>query len=373
MNLRKFIIPILSLLFICFSCKPDDDEVAFLQLRDRQEVYDENILEIESYLDTHFFNYEDFDETDLYSDANDDFVVAFDTISVANGTQDKTPIIDYLNLADGVFPRLDIKVVNFNDFDYNLYVLKVREGLGDIVNPLDGATVIYNGTISNGTVFDNQVAVSNGQPFNLTRVANAGGVITGFREGIIEFKTRTGFTENPDGSVKNNDHGIGAMFMPSGIAYFASPPNGTPISQYAPLFFKIQVISRANTDFDGDGLPSHIEHPDGDFEGDGDDTDGDDAPNFIDNDDDADGVLTRDEVEKKEYEDNGTNQFMSRAEAKAYFTSDVETNGLNEIFIRIEAENDDTYTLHTLRVPFTMVDGVMVANYLNDAVTDVIE
>jgi len=370
MNLRKFLIPTLYILLVCFSCgSDDDDEFQAVPIRDTQEVYDENLLEIQTYLETHFFNYEDFDFTNPNNPANNEFTVVIDVISVANGTQDKTPIINYLNQTDGLYPRLDIKTVNQDNIDYNLYILKVREGDGDTINPLDTAAIIYNGYIPNGTIFDSQVSIESGQPFNLTTVGNIGGVVPGFKESIIEFKTASGFIENLDGSVTYQNHGIGSVFIPSGLGYFARPPSAN-IPQYTPLFFNFKTISRGNTDFDLDGVPSHIEHPDGDFTGENDDIDGDSLENLIDSDDDGDGVLTRNEVQKKEYQDDGVNQFTTNAEAKAYFNSNAASD---EIFIRIEAEFDGTYILHTLVVPSTMVDGVSLPNYLNSAITNELE
>lgn len=368
MNLRKFLIPTLSLLLIAFSCKDDDaDDFVAIPDRDRQEVYDENEIEIQTYFETHFFNYDDFDFVNDTNPANNEFTVVLDTISTDSGTQNKTPIINYLNQAAGVYPRLDVKIVNQDEIDYNLYILKVREGEGDSISSLDAAAMIYEGTIVDGSIFDSQIAIGNGQPFNLTGVGSIGGVVSGFREGIIEFKTSTGYTENGDGSITYNDHGIGVVFMPSGLGYFSLPPTSS-IPQYSPLFFNLKVISRSNTDFDLDGMPSHLEHPDGDITGEEDNTDEDLLVNFIDNDDDGDGVLTRDEVEKKEYEDDGTNPFMSKAEAQAFYDAiTVE----DEIFISIEGELDGTYTLNTLVVPDDNNDGT--PNYLDSSVTTTIE
>ncbi|WP_055435311.1 FKBP-type peptidyl-prolyl cis-trans isomerase [Lacinutrix algicola] len=369
MNLRKFLIPTLSILFVGFSCGSDDDAgFETIAIRDRQEVYDENEEEIIAYFETHFFNYEDFDFTDAANPSNNEFSVILDTISLANSTQDKTPIIYYLDQAEGVYPRLDIKTVEQDDIDYKLYILKVREGEGDSVSPLDSAAMAYSGTTPDGSVFDSAVGVEEGQPFNLTAVGSVGGVVAGFKEGIVEFKTATSYIENTDGSITYKDHGIGVVFMPSGLGYFSNPVGIIP--QYSPLFFNLKVISRSNTDYDLDGIPSHLEHLDGDYTEEDDDTDGDALVNFIDNDDDGDGVLTIDEVQQKEYEDDGTNQFMSKAEAQAYFTANA---AIDEILISIEAEQDGTYTLHTLIVPATIVNGVSVPNYLNSDITTELE
>ncbi|WP_052158169.1 FKBP-type peptidyl-prolyl cis-trans isomerase [Lacinutrix jangbogonensis] len=368
MNLRKFLIPTLSLFFIAFSCKDDEPEFEIIPDRDRQEVYDENDIEIQTYLETHFFNYEDFDFSDATNPANNDFNLVLDTISADNGTQDKTPIYNYLNQADGVYPRLDIKIVDQDDIDYNLYILKVREGEGDAISPLDAAAMLYRGTILDGTLFDSAVNIENGQPFNLTGVGSIGGVVPGFREGITEFKTSTGYTENADGSITYNDHGLGVVFMHSGLGYFSLPPTSA-IPIYSPLFFNLKVISRSNTDYDLDGVPSHIEHPDGNIDGEEDNIDGDLLVNFIDNDDDGDGVLTRNEVVQNEYEEDvDENQFMTKAEAQSYFDAITATD---EIFISIEGELDGTFTLHTLTVPDDNNDGT--PNYLDSSVTTELE
>lgn len=365
MNLRKFLIPTLLLFFITFSCRKDDElEFESIPERERQEVSDENEIEIQTYLETHFFNSGDFDFTNASNPANDDFTLVLDTISLANGTLGETPLINYTSQPSGLYPRLDVKVVNLDDIDYNLYILKVREGQGDNINSLDRAVVVYSGTVTDGSVFDSQVDISNGQPFNLTPVGNIGGVVSGFREGIIEFKTSTGYTENVDGSITYHNHGIGVVFMPSGLAYFSSPPPTGVIPQYSPLFFNLKVISRSNTDWDLDGVPSHLEHLDGDFTGTNDDTDEDTIIDMLDSDDDGDGVLTSNEVIKMEYEDDGGIQFMTRADAQTYYTVNA---ALYEEFISIEGELDGTFKLHTLIIPDDNNDGI--PNYLDNTVT----
>lgn len=373
MNLRKFLFPTLSLFFIVFSCKDDDaEEFPTIPLRDRQEVYDENIAEIVSYLETHFFNEEDFDFDNATNPDNDQFTIAFDTISAENGTQDRTPIIDYLNPTDNSYPKLYKKPVSQDGIDYDLYILKIREGEGEVIHPLDKAAIIYNGSTMDGTVFDSQLAIGNGQPFHLTAVGNIRGVVSGFREGITEFKTTTGFTQGTDNSTTFNNHGIGAVFIPSGLGYFASPSSAL-IPQYASLIFKIKAISRSNTDFDSDGIPSHIENAEGVTITSPLDTDQDASFNFIDSDDDGDGVSTSDEVIKNEYQDSNSAQFMSKEEALAYFENTIEPNNDDEIYISVDAEADGTFTLNTLTIPATMVNGSMLPNYLNSAVTTVLE
>lgn len=282
MNIKNFTLSILSLFFITtFSCKKDDDGATTVSIRDETEVYNEDIEEIEDYLSTHFYNYEAFDFANLYSAANDNFEIKFDTIAGVNAG--KTPLIN----------QVSDTIIKQNGVDYKLYYLEVREGQGEKIHRLDKASILYNGKKLNHDTFDSAVTIGNGQPFYLTRVGQIGGVVTGFREGVIKFKTSISSTTAADGAVTYQGHGIGAVFIPSGLAYFASaPPN---IGAYTPIMFSMRVISRGDTDYDADGIPSHIEDIDNDGDGFNNDTDGDNLPNFVDNDDDDDGVLTKDE------------------------------------------------------------------------------
>lgn len=280
MNLRKFCFTLVAVTFVTLSCVPDDDSPDVIPARDRQEVYDEDIAEIEAFLNTHFYNYEEFDDVNPYSLANDEFEVVFDTINSEAGTGDKTPLID----------QVETKIVNQDGIDYKLYILKVREGLGDNLHLLDKAVVKYNGSLSDGSSFDSAVTPTS---FNLTTVGSTFGVVTGFREGLVEFNTSTGFEDNPDGTTVYREHGIGAIFIPSGLAYFSGVAAGVP--SYSPIFFKISLLGRIDTDFDSDGVPSHLEDLDGDGDATNDNTDGDSFVNFLDEDDDGDGVLTIDE------------------------------------------------------------------------------
>lgn len=131
------------------------------------------------------------------------------------------------------------------------------------------------------------------QPLNLTNVGLSLGVITGFREALIEFQAREGYSENGDGTTTSHNHGIGAVFIPSGIGYFSSATTNIP--SYSPIIFKLGLLTRINTDYDGDSIFSRLEDLDQDGDGFNDDTDGDGFPNFFDNDDDNDGVLTANE------------------------------------------------------------------------------
>lgn len=277
MKLRKITLTILCLMVFISSCNKDDGTPTVIPDRDRAEVYAEDLAEIEEFLQTHFYNYEEFDFNDPYSVANDTFEIVYDTIAGAN--------IDKIPLMEQVTSKT---VTDAEDIDYTLYLLNVREGLGDVVHFTDRAFVSYIGSLSDNSVFDSAVTPI---PFNLITVGSQAGVVQGFREAIIEFKTATDFTDNGDGSVTHHNHGIGATFIPSGLGYFSTPLIG--VESYSPIFFRFNLVEFTESDHDLDGIPSYLEDLNNNGDVIDDDTDEDFGPNFIDNDDDGDGVLTQ--------------------------------------------------------------------------------
>ncbi len=93
--------------------------------------------------------------------------------------------------------------------------------------------------------------------------------------------------------------GNGILFIPSGLAYGNFGTQGIPPNE--PLLFHIRLGLVERADHDRDALLSSVEDLDGDGNSNNDDTDGDGFPNYLDPDDDNDGVLTRNELELKTY------------------------------------------------------------------------
>lgn len=277
--------------FLVFSCDKDDDNgIETVPPRDRGEVAIEDDQELIDFLSTHFYNYEDFENPG----EGFDYVVQFDTIAGENS--DKTPIIE----SDKLFT----KTVNYQGVDQQLYILKVREGEGQKPASTDSTLVAYRGELVSNDVFNSNLkspiwfnlsgyAVRNS---NTGGVSRGGGTIKGFAEGLQEFRAATGYEVQPDNTIKwTDDYGIGAIFMPSGLAYFNNPQSGIP--SYSPLIFTIKMFHVNEADHDGDGVPSYLEDLDGDGDPFNDDTDGDGLPNHSDPDDDGDGKPTREEIE----------------------------------------------------------------------------
>ena len=286
----------LSLLVLgIWSCKNDDDGLLDAEIvppRTMTEVAIEDNDEIIAFLQTHFYNYEEFENPP----ADFDFVIIFDTIAGDNA--DKTSILDRPELKSVVI-REESATFGRDDgeeVDHTLYYLEARIGVGESPTIGDNVVLQYEGTLFDGTPFD-----GHNTPLNQYL---SGGLIRGYSNGAEKFNAGTGPIENGDGTVSFEDYGVGAIFIPSGLGYFSRPPQTSIIGAYTPVIFKIAVLAfEKDTDFDGDGIPSILEDVDGDGNLNNDNTDS--AlepsnvffPNHNDTDDDQDGIPTIDEIE----------------------------------------------------------------------------
>ncbi len=278
MKLNKFLFLYLFAAVFMLSCDKDDDGPEVVPPRDRgeQELTDQAALE--EYLDTHFYNYEEFENTP----EGFDYRIEIDTINADNAG--KTPLSES--------PLLETKKFNYEGVEYTYYVLKVREGASEQPQPKfsDSTYVSYEGSLLNGNTFD-----SSQSPvwFDLTQT------IPGFGQAMTEFRGASSFEVLPDNSVEwSNDYGIGAMFLPSGLGYFSSFEGNIP--SYSPLVFTFNLYRVNEADHDRDGIPSWMEDIDEDKRLTNDDTDGDNAPNYLDRDDDGDFIPTLEEISDEE-------------------------------------------------------------------------
>lgn len=264
---------ILTVLVLCVSCGDDDRTPEAIPFRDRGEQSIADDTFIREYLQTHFYNYEEFgNPTDEF-----DYEIRFDTIAGENA--DKTPLLE------------QVTPLTYDRFGTSntLYILTAREGVGASPTFADSTFVTYSGFNILSNVFD---IAPNPIWFDLP------GTIDGFANGIAGAKGGSGFTTAPDGTTQfNNDYGIGAVFIPSGLGYFAQPPISS-IGIYSSLVFTYSIFDSKVTDHDRDGIISINEDINGNnfFFDNIDNTDEDFLSNFNDPDDDNDGVMTRLEI-----------------------------------------------------------------------------
>ncbi|MCW5519112.1 hypothetical protein J1N09_04630 [Aureitalea sp. L0-47] len=274
----------LSILLIVNSCGNDDDvQDNFIPARDRAEEAPVAQAIIEEYLNTHFYNYEEF----ANPPANFDFQIKFDTIAGVNS--DKTPLREQVT-SKMVKDRIK------EGLEYKLYYLVVEEGGGDRPEFPDLATITYDGTYIN----KEEEILPYSRRFDASTIPirfDMTAVVNGLQDVLVEFKGATSIVTNPDGSTSFEGYGIGAVFMPSGLGYYVNPPPTSVIPTYAQLIFAFQLYENEMGDQDNDGVPSVVEDLNGNNLEEDDDTDLDLLPNYADNDDDGDGRPTRDEIE----------------------------------------------------------------------------
>lgn len=290
------------LVFICFalalvSCNSDDDNGTDVTppslLSDVAPEDDETIQE---FLNTHFYNYEDFDTPP----EGFDYKIVIDTIAGENAEK-KSLMEDAeaftINVSSS-FLGLDAGEV---DVPHTYYYIEVLKGGGGSPTYADSTLVRYQGLGLDGTLFDEN------QEFTWQVLS---GYYRGYANGISNMSAGTSdqIIDNPDGTYQISNRGVGIIVMPSGLAAF----NGSisSIGTYAPVLFKVELgLFFEDTDSDNDGIPSIQEDVNGNgFLGD-DNTDADDEtglysqvlPNYLDADDDGDGVSTRNEIS----DDNG--------------------------------------------------------------------
>ena len=260
-----------------FACKPDDPDFIPVPDNDRteQQLVDNDSLI--GYFETHYYN------SSLFATPGDH---SMDDIVITELPQDDDG--NYLPLPDPddntlLIDAVETYTTTFEETEYEYYILNLNQGGGDYSpNFSDLAEFVYSGNLMDETVFDSSV--------NPNFAFDMLGLIQGWRDVLTKFNTAASFTINEDGTVQYSDYGLGVMFLPSGLAYFSTPPFGVPV--YSNLIFKFELYRAEANDHDNDGVPSQLEDLNGNMNANDDDTDNDNIPNFFDADDDGDGVLT---------------------------------------------------------------------------------
>jgi hypothetical protein len=353
----RYYLGLLAIMFVCVACPNDDDDDFEVVLADRGEqsiIDDALILE---YLQTHFYNYEDFENPP----ANFDFRIVFDTI--AGDNSDRLSIFE-VGMATGA---LIDTVYNRTGADQTLYKLVVRQGVGERPSSIaDSLFMNLQGTLLEGEVFENS---ENPLWFDLTAT------VDGFSQGLGNLgnvRGASGFTQNPDGTIEfNNDYEIGALFIPSGLGFFAAPPS-VNIPAFSPLIFTYDVFQIEESDHDNDGIRTLLEDVDnnGFFFDEVDNTDGDPLINFLDIDDDNDRVLTEFEIVTSISIVTNANGEEEEIEV---FESFLDTDG-DGVFNHLDTDDDgdgintdDEVSVNsgTGAVTFTDTDGDGIPDYLD--------
>ena len=297
------------LISLIYSCSSDSSEEEVVPPKDIGPQYTTENDSIIEFLQTHFYNYEDFENLS----SNQKVELVIDTIDGDNST--KTPLYDQVSTMS-----ISIEDENEDMVAHNLYYIINREGNGANPTVADSIYVSYKGMLLGKSTFD-----SRKNPIWLDQTS----VVRGFQE-FTPLLKRGDIIINNNGTYSFDNFGIGIAIFPSGLGYYNNATSTIPA--YSPLIFQINLhtLSIADHDADGidsinedinndhifnnddtdeDGFPNYRESDDDgdgvitkddyDYDGDGvaDDTDGDGTPNYLDDDDDGDGILTKDEYD----------------------------------------------------------------------------
>ena len=295
MNWKRLVLAGTAITLI-YSCSGDDnDGVQVVPPRELSEVAVENDAEIREYLQTHFYNYEEFANPPM----NFDFKIVFDTIAGDNAN--KTPLIDQVNSAQVTITNDQFSLSTEESVVHTYYYLVAREGMNENPTIADSTLVRYRGSLLTGFDFDG--TFTNPIWFDLAQIQAPNQGARGFTEAMPNFKAGGNIIDNGDGTVSVEEYGVGAMFLPSGLGFFNLIQPEIPA--YSPLIFTIDLFTFETADHDGDGIPSILEDVDGDGYLYNDNTDEEQErdsnslarfADFLDADDDADGTPTRDEI-----------------------------------------------------------------------------
>jgi len=283
MNRIKFFLIAIASISIFSSCKKDDDSTTVAPPRDRATQYATDISDIEDYLKTHYL--------EVTFDANNNPIPKITEIPT-DGTQTSIweqtdyPLLSKMIKNDARIYTSDNTLVGTkieDPVEYKVYYLKIREGIGEGPTRVDSTLVTYRGVDLEDEQFD---YAPNSVWYTQERL------VSGWRNIMTEFKpgNASDDPENP-GGVAFTDHGVGVMFIPSGLGYFNIAQGTLP--SYSPMVFIFNLHKVQFLDSDFDGILSRNEDLNGNGDYYDDDTDGDGIPNFLDTDDDGDGTLTR--------------------------------------------------------------------------------
>lgn len=322
---------VLSLAFIgliAANCNKDDSSggSSVVNLRDREEVKNENEKEIEEYLKHHFIK-EDGDKISFDSITNNEKSIWDDPRLVKDFIL-KSDLYEY-QASQNPNGTTSLKYTKPKDeLEYKVYYLVINEGKGEKASPIDSTYVKMNSFTLKGELFN---PIFPGEFYSFPTTPKEFAILvngqnisknvpqqlkSAERQLLSKIKTATGIKTGEDGLPTYDKGSAGRIvgFIPSGLGYFNT--GASKLKSYKPHIVDITLINKLERDHDGDGILSKYEvkvqkpveeltlEDYFDF-----DTDGDGIPNFLDDDDDGDGVLTKTELFKEKV--NGVNTYYN--------------------------------------------------------------
>ena len=307
LKLEKVSLFILCLTIGFVSCKKDDDanEPTPVEIRDREEQQEVDNDSIIKYFKSHYYNSSAFVDNPDPS-INDLVISKLPESGELPDPDNNTLLWDALEEENGPLIK---KSLIYAETNYEIYYLVLNEGGGKAPKFCDDVLVTYEGFKLNDDVFDSAVTPTEQDLLN---------TIFGWQKVFPHFNASVGYVDNGDGTIDFVNHGVGVMFIPSGLGYFATARGGIPA--YSPLIFKFELLQTYQNDHDGDGIPTYLEDLNNDeqFTLEDDDTDDDNQVDFLDTNDDGDLKLTKDEIELTTYTDIDTREELENMASGAF-------------------------------------------------------
>lgn len=290
MLLKRFknVLLIAVLSTVIFSCKKDDDDVTVTPPKDRTVQYETVDADlIETYLEEHYMTVD--------ADMNVTIAKITDPLTQTSIKLQTEYPLQFIENVDNDSRVTYLKGGRIIDpVKYKLYYILLNEGGGQRPTTVDSTFVDYR-----GWNFDNVEFDRTSSPVWTTYPAPQLEFISGFRQIVPLMKTPETTTINEDGTTSFTNFGNCVVFIPSGLAYY-NLSRGANIKPYSNLVFQIKLKGLRYNDHDRDKILSKDEdyNPSGDTDIGlfNQDSDGDGIPDFLDTDDDNDGVLTRNEL-----------------------------------------------------------------------------
>lgn len=336
MNIKSTFLLALFSVFIsaAFLSCGEDDGIQVVPERDRTEQQVADLDSLTAYLNSHYYNSADFSAV---------MNPSFTDLVITELDEGESVPAGHTLLADAV----ETKNTVFLDVDYEYYVLRLNQGGGNESPQFpDFIRTNFEGSlVTDGSVFDNTV---NSVVFDMTNLIPAWGRV------LPEFNTAEEAIINTDGTVSFQNAGVGVMFIPSGLGFYSGSAPGVPV--YSNLIFKFDLYQTEANDHDQDGIPSYREDIDGDMNLNNDDTNGNRVPDFIDFDDDNDGVLTLDELDHETYVVD-----TNMGEEEPVLGEDE--------FERSRSNDNGVITINTVRIVDSNNDGI--GDYLDENIAEV--
>jgi len=263
----KKLLLLLLVISLLSSCDLNDDNSTDIVQIDVAEALAEDEAEITAFLQTHFYNEDEF----LNPPVDFDFGIRLDTIAGENAS--RTPLIEQVSSR-----IIDISDNNGDITQHKLYYLVAREGVGAQPTVADSVVVQSERLLLDGSVitFDTITTPISIDLPGTSLLPNGGdpGVLRVFAEGITELRAG-------DDANGANGFGSGLVISSSTLNFFRITNGQTPFNS-SPVLYTIRLFSVQQADHDQDGVLSILEDANGDNNLFNDDIDNDGIPDYLD-------------------------------------------------------------------------------------------